>query len=125
MFGKGKKKEKPVDDTSVVSDAPVKTKKMKKKRGGMGDVFHESVVETANVRFDANDEFKISVGGKELYVGLYLKLEDVGGFDKKSAKDEAKGPSIECINSGKIHTLITADLIEKECMVIIPDSFSI
>lgn len=55
MFGKGKKKEKPVDDTSVVSDAPVKTKKKKKKRGGMGDVFHESVVETANVMFDAND----------------------------------------------------------------------
>ena len=125
MFGKGKKKEKPVDDTSVVSDAPVKTKKKKKKRGGMGDVFHESVVETANVMFDANDEFKITVGGKELYVGLYLKLEDVGGFDKKSAKDEAKGQIIECINSGKIHTLITADLIEKECMVIIPDSFSI
>lgn len=106
--GKKAKKEKP-------AKAP------KKKSSGMGQILHESVVETAIDKFRENDAFIHKDRGVDKYVGIVLDTMDIGGLDKKSRKDEAKGSIIECINSGRIATYISQDLLDAECICIIPD----
>lgn len=93
----------------------------KKKNDRMSAVLKESVVETILEDFVANLQFTVQQNGVPVYVGMYLNTEDIGGLSKKSAKDEAKGSIIEAINSGRMTTLITADLLEDECIVFVPN----
>ena len=119
MFGKKKKSEKSKQDDAIKSSAP-KTK-VKKKKGGMSDIFRESVLETILSDFQQNEQFIHVENGESKYVGLVLDTTDIGGLDKKSRKDEAKGSIIECINSGRIKTFISSELLDEECIVIIPE----
>ena len=115
-----------VDDILQEGVTPTpKKKRGKKKRDGMSSVLHESVVSTVLEDFHENTPFILEVDGHTKYLGLYLDTEDIGGLNKKSNKDEAKGSIIECINSGRIKTLITADLLEAEDIIIVPDSITL
>lgn len=96
-----------------------------KKKSFIKTLFHESVPGTALDDFAANTPFIAEKDGETKYVGLLLNTADIGGFDKKSTKDEAKGSIIECINSGRIKAFITAELLDKECLVIIPDNITL
>lgn len=97
-----------------------KEKSSKKKSSGLSQVLHESVLETAIDQFKSNDAFIHYENGEPKYVGIVLDTADIGGLDKKSRKNEAKGSIIECINSGRILTYITPDLMDAECICIIP-----
>lgn len=124
MFGK--KKNKDVDATSTAAvDTPAAPVKVKKKKGGMSSIFKESVMETVMTDFKENDQFIHKENGEDKYVGIMLDTKDIGGLDKKSKKVEAKGQLIECINSGRIKTVITQDLMDEECIVFIPEAFTL
>lgn len=94
----------------------------KKRTSGLSQVLHESVVATALDKFKANDAFIHYEGGEAKYIGIVLNVTDIGGLDKKSRKDEAKGSIIECINSGSIQTYITAEMMDAGYICIIPDA---
>lgn len=120
MFGKKKAKKAPQSAPASTEKQAVKTK-AKKKKSGMSVIFRESVLETVMEDFRANEQFIHVENGETKYVGLVLHAKEIGGLDKKSKKDEAKGSIIECINSGRIKTFINDDLLEEECLVIIPE----
>lgn len=119
LFGKKNAAAEAAEDSAQVSS---KGKASKKKSSGMSQILHESVLETALDKFKENDAFIRYEHGEQKYVGLVLDTADIGGLDKKSRKDEAKGSIIECINSGRIQTYITQDLMDAECICIIPDA---
>ena len=127
LFGKKKKTESAAEAASVPASVPkaeekAGSKKAKTRVSGLSQILHESVLETALDKFKANDAFIREVNGAPQYIGIALETQSIGGLDKKSRKDEAKGSIIECINSGKISTYINQDLMDAECICIIPDS---
>ena len=124
MFGKKKNKDVDAASTAAV-DTPAAPVKVKKKKGGMSSIFKESVMETVMTDFKENDQFIHKENGEDKYVGIMLDTKDIGGLDKKSKKVEAKGQLIECINSGRIKTVITQDLMDEECIVFIPEAFTL
>ena len=116
MFGKKKKK---TDVPAAETAAPqVKVKK----KGGMSQIFHESVFESVLEILRNNEQFVIMSDGKPLYVAMALDVANIGGLDKKAKKDEAKGTIIECVNSGRFKTYITNDCLEENILVIIPEA---
>ena len=119
LFGKKNAAAEAAEDSAQVSS---QGKSSKKKASGMSQILHESVLETALDHFKENDAFIRYEHGEQKYVGLVLDTADIGGLDKKSRKDEAKGSIIECINSGRIQTYINQDLMDAECICIIPDA---
>lgn len=128
-FGKKKKNKAPAPaeaaaTTPVPAPAPASQSKAqpKKKASSMSQILHESVLETALDKFKENDQFIHMENGKPKYVGLILDTANIGGLDKKSRKDEAKGSIIECINSGRISTYISSDLMDAGLICIIPNS---
>lgn len=99
-----------------------KVEKPKRRRYTMAGVLHESVVETVMEQgFAQNTDFIY----KGRYVGLFFDTAWIGGLTRKSSKDEAKGSIVENINSGRMYVLITAELMDIECMVIVPDAQTI
>ena len=106
-------------------DNTVDVKKAKKKKDGMSSILHESVPETVLDDLSSNEAFVMNRDGEDVYVGLLLNADDIGGISKKSNRDEAKGSIIECINSGRIKTLITNALMDEDKLVIIPDAVTI
>ena len=97
----------------------------KKKKDGMASIFHESVLETVLSEFAANEAFVVTHNGETAYVGILLNTNDIGGISKKANKDEAKGSIIECINSGRMKTLITQPLMANESIIFIPDAITV
>ncbi len=132
MFNKkNKKNEKDVKAKSenkakVPSKAqPKKGASKSKKKNGMSTIFRESVFETVLTEFKENTLFIHKEDGQNKYVGLCLAAATVGGLDKRSRKDEAKGSIIECISSGRMKTYITEDLLDAECIVFVPDAVTV
>lgn len=129
MFGKKNKKQdvnvSQQSESAVSAAAPDVKTKAKKKKSGMSTIFRESVLETVMVDFRDNEAFVHKENGEDKFVGIMLDTKDIGGLDKKSKKVEAKGQLIECINSGRIKTLITEDLMEAECIIFIPEVFTL
>lgn len=121
MFGKKKTDMVTSEQNVAVDSKPTVETKIKKKKNGMSQIFRESVFETVLSDFKNNEQFIHVENGENKYVGLTLYAKDVGGLDKKSRRDEAKGSIIECINSSRIKTYITSDLLDEECLIIIPD----
>lgn len=123
MFGKkNKNNEAGATQQTVVSEAAsVKQTKAKEKKNGMFTIFRESVLETVMTDFRDNEAFIHQENGEDKYVGIMLDTHDIGGLDKKSKKVEAKGQLIECINSGRIKTMITEELMNEECIVFVPE----
>lgn len=88
------------------------------------ELFHESVIETIMDTWVQSSQLctKLLVGFP--FVGLYLDttVKEIGGFSQKSKRDEQKGTIIECINSGRIATLVTPNLLQKGCFVFLPNA---
>lgn len=100
------------------------TNMKKNKKDTMASVLRESVLESSLEELRDNKLFVTKRNGETIYVGLMLRVEDIGGLSKKSSKDEAKGSMIESINNGRIKVLITADMMEREEIIIIPDVYT-
>lgn len=124
-FGK-KKKNKNADVPQVTTESTqAESMPKRKKRSPMASIFNESVLETVLEDFRSNENFIQTVNGETRYIGLVLDTKDIGGLDKKSRKNEAKGSIIECINSGRIKTFITSELMEIDSLVIIPEPITL
>lgn len=118
MFG-NKKKKKNEAAQAKVQEKPVKAAK---KKAGLSQVLNESVPATVDAELRENEPCIRKVDGEDKFVALLFHVADIGGLDKKSRKVEAKGSLIEAINSGSLKTVITADMLDKEEFVFIPDS---
>ena len=125
LFGKKKADAAPAAESASKGQTPAAGSGGNKRVSGMSQVLHESVPETALDKFKENDAFIHYDGGKPKYIGIVLNTADIGGLDKKSRRDEAKGSIIECINSGRIQTYITPDLMDAEMICIIPDAVTL
>lgn len=110
--GKGKGKE---NEAEAMPKAPPR----KKKSDLMSAVLNESVIETVMDDFINTPAFTIQQHGEPVYLGMFLRAEDIGGLSKKAAKDEDKGGIIEAINSNRMSVLLTADLLEQECLIFV------
>lgn len=105
------------------SSTPVKTGR--KKKGGMADLFAETVPEQILDEFSSNEPFIVTRNGETQYVGILIKAEDMGGLDKKSSgKDADKGQLVQQLNSGVIAAYFTQQLLQDEEIVIIPNATS-
>lgn len=121
--GRRKKKREPKADVSAgntdTSSAPAKTPRRKK--GGMADLFSETVPEQILSEFAENKPFVVTRNGETQYVGILIKAADMGGLDKKtSSKNADKGQLVQQLNSGVIATYFTQQLLTDEEIVIIP-----
>lgn len=116
MFGK-KRKQKNDAPAAEITAPQVKVKK----KGGMSQIFRESVFESVLEILKNNEQFVTMSDGKPLYVAMALDVVNIGGLDKKSKKDEAKGMIIESINSGHFKTYITEECLDQNILIIIPE----
>lgn len=87
-----------------------------------GELFHESVVETVLEMWQRCPQMCSKLLPRFPYVGIVLdtKIPEIGGFLKKHRKDEQKGTIIECINSGRIVTLMTPSALQRQYFVFLP-----
>lgn len=122
LFNKKNKSSDAASDMQMDAQQP-KKKKGKKRKDTMASILNESVTESALEAFRANTAMQVEHDGETVYVGMLLDANDpsIGGINKKSRRDEAKGQVIELINSGRINTYIPADYLEDEKLIIIPD----
>lgn len=123
LFNKKNKSSDAAPDMQMDAQQPKKKKKGKKRKDTMASILNESVTESALEAFRANTAMQVEHDGETVYVGMLLDANDpsIGGINKKSRRDEAKGQVIELINSGRIDTYIPADYLEDEKLIIIPD----
>lgn len=138
FFGKKKNKSDASGSTEPVQEAVQSTnesdgsdekgskKTAKKKKSPLYQIFRESVWETVREDFQRNDGFiHTEKDGSDKFVGLVLDVETIGGLDKRSRKNESKGTMIQVINSGKIKTYITCDLMDENCIMFVPDALTL
>lgn len=85
-------------------------------------LFHQSVVETVIETWQSCPQMCCDLLPEFPYVGLYFDSTQVGGFSFKDRKNEDKGSIIECINSGRIMTLITPGLLNHKSFVFLPNA---
>lgn len=104
------------------TEKPKKIKNKMKSNKGMEAVLQESVSATVEAELLDNEAFIRHIDDKELYVGLLLDVNDIGGLDAKSKKDEAKGSLINALNSGSLKSVITAELMQDNKLILIPDA---
>lgn len=82
-------------------------------------VLHETVFETVSGICRRNKLFVVKRDNEDLYVGLYLNLDDIGGLSAKS-KDEAKGSMVSQINVGNITVMFNKDLEKQNGLIFVP-----
>lgn len=104
-----------------VEETKAKKAKPKKRRGkGAADILDETVLESALDVLRGNEAFSGQRDGEPVYIALCVMLDDIGGLDRKSLRDEEKGQLIEGINHGKIRALVTPELLEEGRLILIP-----
>ena len=86
------------------------------------DLFHQSVIETLIETWQNCQQMCCDLLPDFPYVGLYFDTTQVGGFSFKDRRNEAKGSIIECINSGRITTMITPGLLSHKSYVFVPNA---
>lgn len=88
------------------------------------ELFHETVIETIMDSWRKCRQMQTHLYAGFPYVGISLDMNrpDIGGFTQKSKRDEQKGTIIECINAGRIVTLITPGLTERHLFVFLPNA---
>lgn len=92
----------------------------------MADVINEGVVSSSLEIMKGNSKFIIEdKDGNDRYVGLYLKVSDIGGLSKKDKRDKDKGALAQAINTSGIKTLISEKMLENEEIIFIPVKESI
>ena len=85
-------------------------------------ILRETVFETAVGIMKSNKLFRVSRDDEDLFVGILLKFDDIGGLSKRDMKDESKGQIITLINNGGIGSIFTNDLKSKDQIVFIPNA---
>lgn len=134
LFGKKKKKAEEQAGTEAVEqvEAEKSTKKAKaekpkkrKRSERLDSVIKETVVDQVMVDVRENRLFDFKLGDQLWHVALLLDTNDIGGLSKKTCRDEDKGSLVEYITSGRIKIIATPQLLEADCLVIIPDMQSI
>lgn len=100
--------------------SPKKASKGKKK-DGCSQIFEESVPEVVVEDF-RDAKLTTTHDGKPVYLGMLLDTSTIGGFGRKSHKDEQKGSIIECVNQGRIKVLATPELLDSEMLVFVPQA---
>lgn len=121
-FGK-KKKDAAVEAGSDQADeAEVKAarKKEKKPQEKLSSVISESVPAAAVDLLKQNKPFVFPDGNS--WAVLVLSAEQIGGLGKKHGSDEAKGSIIELIESDRIQTVVTAEMLQEDFLGIIPNT---
>lgn len=113
------------DVTSV--DEKSGSKPVKKKKSPLSKILHESVWATVQDDLKDNSTFVYTdkKDGETKYVGIILDVKNIGGLDKRSKRDEAKGTMVECINSGRMKTYITQDMMDENLIMFIPDAVTL
>lgn len=88
------------------------------------ELFHESVIETVLEMWTRCKQMCARLIPRFPYVGIVLDISGpaIGGFSRKHRRDEQKGTIIECINSGRIVTLVTPGLMERNYFVFLPNA---
>lgn len=109
-----KKNKKPVPEAK----APESSQVMKRKKE---DLIFESVFETACGEFRKNKPFVVRRDGFDLFVGLYMPFENIGGLSAKDKSDESKGSILNLINSGSISVLFNPQLRDEDAVIFIPN----
>lgn len=66
----------------------------------------------------SNEAFALP--GGQAWVGIGLRVQEIGGLSAKQSRDEAKGSIIELINSTMIEVVVTAELLDRDVLGIIP-----
>lgn len=92
----------------------------KQNKSEMSDFFAESVPETLLLSLKDNTNFIITEDNNVYYIGMLLDTMKVGGFNKKSKNDQAKGSIIEYVKGGQIDAYITEDLNNSNKLLFIP-----
>ena len=110
----GMKKNKNTDGATDTNSPVVKKKKAKER---MSSVLEESVVENILDDIKSCSEFKIG----DKFLAVKLHADDIGGINKVTKKNEVIGSIIEAIRSSRIKSIITKDLLDSDCLVIILD----
>lgn len=87
-------------------------------------LFHESVIGTIVEEWQNCPQMCCDLVPDFKYVGMFFNMDapNVGGFSYRDRKDESKGTIIECINSGRITTLITPGLQQRHYLVFLPNA---
>ena len=106
------------EETSF-NETPVRKKKKNEK---MSSVLDESTLEPALESMAQNKAFMILDDEQAMFATLLLKAEDLGGLNQKaSSKNPDIGALVQQLKNQTINNLITADMMEKEEILIIPD----
>ena len=82
-------------------------------------ILHETVFETVAGICRKNKLFVVRRDDEDVYVGIYLNLDDIGGLSAKT-KDESKGSMVSQINSGHISVMFNSDLDAQNGLIFIP-----
>lgn len=118
--GLGAKKQEAAAPPVEQDTAPVVTAKPSE---SMSTVLSESVPAASLDLIRANDAFCYPNGardGETCYVVVGLDVKDIGGLNRHMKGDQDKGQFIECINSGRIETHVSAEGLEEGKLYIIP-----
>lgn len=92
----------------------------KKKKDTMDSVLQVTVLETILNDFRQLKIAKIDYNNDEMFIGLMLRAEDIGGLNRKSSKDRSE--MIQQISGGDIKVYISDELLKKEELLLIPDA---
>lgn len=86
------------------------------------ELFHETVIETIMDAWQRCSQMYCRLYAGFPYVGIYVDYDKLGGFSQKSKRDEQKGTIIECINAGRISTLMTPGCLDSHVFVFLPNA---
>lgn len=118
---KGKSKAEANEQNNGMTPGVTMSPSKRKKKDTMASVLHETVMENMVDELRANEGFVVDGREGETYVLMALNVSKIGGLSKSSAKgDEAKGAIIECINSGRISTIVSDALVEQDMLLFVP-----
>lgn len=99
---------------------PIFQEMMRKKKNTMEDVLQTTVLETVLNDFHRLKIAQIHYEDDDMYIGLLLRAEDIGGLNKKSSKD--RSTMIQQISGGDIKVYISDELLKREELLIVPDA---
>lgn len=110
-------KKQPVEDSSGGSDSVKQIAGNNNKKSS--PILHETVFETVAGICRKNKLFVVRRDDEDVYVGIYLNLDDIGGLSAKT-KDESKGSMVSQINSGHISVMFNSELDAQNGLIFIP-----
>ena len=93
---------------------------IKKKKDTMDGVLQTTVLETVLNDFHKLKIAQIQYMDDDMFIGLLLRAEDIGGINRKSPKDVSE--MIQLISGGDIKAYISDELLKREEILLVPDA---